>query len=184
MLPRQNGNPVNCVCSGMEEVASKEYFAGGKMRLLDRSKWWTRYSGEKLVVRGHHHPQCHHPQCGTPSKLNWFPDIFSPTGIWALLEALPCLHPRLPLWPAAVGGRPLLRLCCHRAPRALQKCNVRRLLSRREVVSSSAPWRNCLASVPMISQCPTLHLGHQGVRGLMPRCTAQVRGEGQWAHNR
>jgi hypothetical protein len=37
-LNRQNGNPVNVVCSGLEERAEREYFAGGKWRKLSRSK--------------------------------------------------------------------------------------------------------------------------------------------------
>jgi hypothetical protein len=52
----------------MEEVAPKEYFAGGKMRKLDRSRWWTRYQSDKLTVFGHYWRRFPRP-ASTPCSL-------------------------------------------------------------------------------------------------------------------
>lgn len=51
----QNENPVKVVTTGMEVPAAEPFFAGGKMRTLERFKWWEKYDGKAgLVVVGHY----------------------------------------------------------------------------------------------------------------------------------
>eukprot|EP00927_Polykrikos_kofoidii_P043887 TRINITY_DN37983_c0_g1_i1.p1 TRINITY_DN37983_c0_g1~~TRINITY_DN37983_c0_g1_i1.p1 ORF type:complete len:360 (-),score=44.96 TRINITY_DN37983_c0_g1_i1:259-1338(-) len=51
----QNENPVNLAVTGMEVPAVEPFFAGGKLRTLQRYPWWTNYTGEAgLVVVGHY----------------------------------------------------------------------------------------------------------------------------------
>lgn len=51
----QNDNPVNVLTTGMEVPAPEPFFAGGKMRTLQRYRWWEDYSGGNgLVVIGHY----------------------------------------------------------------------------------------------------------------------------------
>mmetsp|Transcript_75553 Transcript_75553/g.233762 ORF Transcript_75553/g.233762 Transcript_75553/m.233762 type:complete len:363 (-) Transcript_75553:57-1145(-) len=51
----QNENPVKVVTTGMEVQAAEPFFAGGKMRSLERFKWWEKYDGKGgLVVVGHY----------------------------------------------------------------------------------------------------------------------------------
>eukprot|EP00924_Labyrinthula_sp_SR-Ha-C_P008869 augustus_masked-scaffold_2-processed-gene-5.47-mRNA-1 protein AED:0.26 eAED:0.30 QI:0/-1/0/1/-1/1/1/0/351 len=58
-LRRQNNNPVKVLTSGKEQVAKKEFFAGGKWRKLERNKWWETplpqsVTPVSLVVIGHY----------------------------------------------------------------------------------------------------------------------------------
>mmetsp|Transcript_91924 Transcript_91924/g.263286 ORF Transcript_91924/g.263286 Transcript_91924/m.263286 type:complete len:387 (-) Transcript_91924:112-1272(-) len=51
----QNEHPVTVLTAGMEVPAKEPYFAGGKMRTLERHRWWESYEGEAgLVVVGHY----------------------------------------------------------------------------------------------------------------------------------
>eukprot|EP00928_Gymnodinium_smaydae_P007618 TRINITY_DN12731_c0_g1_i1.p1 TRINITY_DN12731_c0_g1~~TRINITY_DN12731_c0_g1_i1.p1 ORF type:complete len:387 (-),score=90.90 TRINITY_DN12731_c0_g1_i1:396-1454(-) len=51
----QNENPVKVLTSGMEVPAAEPFFAGGKMRTLQRYRWWEEYNGAAgLVVIGHY----------------------------------------------------------------------------------------------------------------------------------
>merc|ERR1712151_527679 len=54
-LLQQNGNPIKVMTSGYEGRAPEPFFAGGKMRNLERVKWWEDYdaSDERMVVFGH-----------------------------------------------------------------------------------------------------------------------------------
>lgn len=50
----QNENPVSVVVTGMEVPSKEPFFAGGKMRTLERYAWWKDYTGEHgLVIVGH-----------------------------------------------------------------------------------------------------------------------------------
>jgi len=54
-MAKQNDNPVTVLTTGMEVPAKEPYFAGGKMRTLERHPWWEEYSREHgLVVIGHY----------------------------------------------------------------------------------------------------------------------------------
>jgi len=51
----QNENPVKVVTTGMEVPAAEPFFAGGKMRTLERFRWWEKYDGKAgLVIVGHY----------------------------------------------------------------------------------------------------------------------------------
>eukprot|EP00418_Pyrodinium_bahamense_P077909 CAMPEP_0179074128 /NCGR_PEP_ID=MMETSP0796-20121207/32926_1 /TAXON_ID=73915 /ORGANISM="Pyrodinium bahamense, Strain pbaha01" /LENGTH=362 /DNA_ID=CAMNT_0020771341 /DNA_START=67 /DNA_END=1152 /DNA_ORIENTATION=- len=51
----QNENPVKVVTTGMEVPAAEPFFAGGKLRSLERFRWWEKYDGQAgLVVVGHY----------------------------------------------------------------------------------------------------------------------------------
>jgi len=57
-LMEQNNNPIKVLSSGLEGKAAEPFFAGGKMRTLERVKWWETYApaaGEedRLVIIGH-----------------------------------------------------------------------------------------------------------------------------------
>lgn len=54
-MAEQNENPVNVLTSGMEVPTKVPFFAGGKMRTLERYRWWEDYGGEEgMVVIGHY----------------------------------------------------------------------------------------------------------------------------------
>ncbi|CAE7363517.1 nipblb, partial [Symbiodinium pilosum] len=55
-MREQNLNPVKVMSSGYEGRAPEPFFAGGKMRTLQRLKWWETYEAKdnRLVVIGHY----------------------------------------------------------------------------------------------------------------------------------
>ncbi len=50
----QMANPVRIVTSGPEALAQQPFFASGKWRMLDRVRWWERYTGQTPVMVGHY----------------------------------------------------------------------------------------------------------------------------------
>lgn len=59
-LAEQNENPVHVLTTGMEVPAKEPFFAGGKMRTLERHRWWEDYNGEAgMVVMGHYWRRLH-----------------------------------------------------------------------------------------------------------------------------
>jgi hypothetical protein len=50
----QDFNPVRIVTSGLERVADRVYFAGGKWRMVDRFPWWDEYRDAIPVIIGHY----------------------------------------------------------------------------------------------------------------------------------
>ena len=50
----QMDNPVAVLTSGMEEVAAKPFWAGGKWRMVSRVKWWEDYNDATPVIMGHY----------------------------------------------------------------------------------------------------------------------------------
>jgi len=55
-LLKQNMNPVKVLTSGIEGRAPEPFFAGGKLRNLDRVRWWDTYEAtdKRLIVIGHY----------------------------------------------------------------------------------------------------------------------------------
>eukprot|EP00658_Telonema_sp_P-2_P037312 TRINITY_DN2683_c0_g1_i5.p1 TRINITY_DN2683_c0_g1~~TRINITY_DN2683_c0_g1_i5.p1 ORF type:complete len:280 (-),score=65.91 TRINITY_DN2683_c0_g1_i5:169-1008(-) len=76
----QNENPVKVLTSGMEVPAPEPFFAGGKMRTLERERWWESYDGadKKLVVFGHYWRRFMGEVAEEVSELH--PEGFHPTG--------------------------------------------------------------------------------------------------------
>jgi Calcineurin-like phosphoesterase len=50
----QDANPISILTSGLERVASKVFFASGKWRMVDRSRWWDAYEDPTPVIVGHY----------------------------------------------------------------------------------------------------------------------------------
>ncbi|CAJ1333888.1 unnamed protein product [Effrenium voratum] len=79
-MREQNGNPVKVMSSGYEGRAAKPFFAGGKMRNLERLKWWEDYEAKdgRMVVIGHYWrrflDEVH------PKVFEKYPNGFNPSG--------------------------------------------------------------------------------------------------------
>lgn len=98
----QNENPVKVLSSGMEDYAPKPFFAGGKMRNLERVRWWEKdeYTPEKLVVIGHYwrrfmgeiSEKVHelHPQGFNPTGDDMFPE-YSPAALLGKHKNVMCV---------------------------------------------------------------------------------------------
>jgi Calcineurin-like phosphoesterase len=50
----QNASPVRIVTSGLERIAETPFFAGGKWRMVNRSRWWDEYREDIPVIIGHY----------------------------------------------------------------------------------------------------------------------------------
>ena len=52
----QNGNPVRVLTSGLETSTAVPFYAGGRMRTLERFRWWNNYSAPdgRFIVIGHY----------------------------------------------------------------------------------------------------------------------------------
>eukprot|EP00656_Telonema_subtile_P021969 TRINITY_DN23004_c0_g1_i1.p1 TRINITY_DN23004_c0_g1~~TRINITY_DN23004_c0_g1_i1.p1 ORF type:complete len:216 (+),score=48.37 TRINITY_DN23004_c0_g1_i1:119-766(+) len=79
-MAEQNRNPVKVLTSGMEIRAAEPFFAGGKMRNLERAKWWENYLAEdgRLVVIGHYWRRFLSEVAPRVHEL--YPEGFNPTG--------------------------------------------------------------------------------------------------------
>ena len=76
----QNENPIKVLCSGMEVRAAEPFFAGGKMRNLERAKWWEDYDAAdgRLIVIGHYWRRFMDEISPAVNELH--PEGFNPTG--------------------------------------------------------------------------------------------------------
>jgi hypothetical protein len=50
----QDANPVRIVTSGLERIAETPFFASGKWRMVNRSRWWDEYREDVPVIVGHY----------------------------------------------------------------------------------------------------------------------------------
>lgn len=50
----QDANPVRILTSGLEQLAQQAFFASGKWRLVNRSRWWDDYRESTPVIMGHY----------------------------------------------------------------------------------------------------------------------------------
>lgn len=50
----QDANPVRIVTSGLERIAETPFFASGKWRMVNRSRWWDDYHDNIPVIVGHY----------------------------------------------------------------------------------------------------------------------------------
>jgi hypothetical protein len=50
----QMSNPLRVVTSGLEQLATRPFFASGKWRMVDRVPWWHGYEDAAAVVFGHY----------------------------------------------------------------------------------------------------------------------------------
>jgi hypothetical protein len=50
----QDANPVRIVTSGLERIAETPFFASGKWRMVNRSRWWDEYHEDIPVIVGHY----------------------------------------------------------------------------------------------------------------------------------
>lgn len=101
-MREQNLNPVKVLCSGYEGRAAEPFFAGGKMRNLERLKWWEDYAAKdsRLVVIGHYwrrfldevHPKVFekHPKGFLPSGADMFPG-YSPASLLGRKRKVICV---------------------------------------------------------------------------------------------
>lgn len=53
-LQRQNLNPVSLATSGRERVTLEPFWAGGRLRRVERVPWWDDYRAARTVVFGHY----------------------------------------------------------------------------------------------------------------------------------
>ncbi len=53
-LRRQNQNPISVATSGIERRTSVPFWAGGRMRNVERVPWWEEYRSTPAVVFGHY----------------------------------------------------------------------------------------------------------------------------------
>jgi len=101
-MREQNRNPVKVLCSGYEGRAPEPFFAGGKMRNLERLKWWEDYAAKdsRLVVIGHYwrrfldevHPKVFdkYPKGFQPSGGDMFPG-YSPSSFLGAKKKVICV---------------------------------------------------------------------------------------------
>jgi hypothetical protein len=50
----QDANPVRIMTSGLERIAETPFFASGKWRMVNRSRWWDDYHEDVPVIVGHY----------------------------------------------------------------------------------------------------------------------------------
>ncbi len=98
----QMGNPVAILTSGEEGITDEPFWAGGKWRMVDRIKWWERYTDDVPVVFGHYWRRV-----GEASKAipEFGPDLFA--GIEPHHWMGPCKN--VYCVDFSVGARPTLR---------------------------------------------------------------------------
>lgn len=53
-LRRQNQNPVALATSGVERPTADPFWAGGRLRKVERVPWWQDYARNRTVVFGHY----------------------------------------------------------------------------------------------------------------------------------
>lgn len=72
-LAHQMNNPIRVITSGVEERATKPFYASGKWRFVERYSWWDRYEDNVPVVVGHFWRKWHNDK--NPSAENVFANI-------------------------------------------------------------------------------------------------------------
>jgi hypothetical protein len=53
-LRRQNQNPVGVATSGIERPTLEPFWAGGRLRRVERVRWWDDYRDQPAIVFGHY----------------------------------------------------------------------------------------------------------------------------------
>jgi len=53
-LRRQNLNPISLATSGIERPTPEPFWAGGRLRSVERVAWWEDYRDPQTVVFGHY----------------------------------------------------------------------------------------------------------------------------------
>jgi hypothetical protein len=73
----QMGNPVRVATSGVERVAARPFWSGGKWRMVDRVRWWEEYQDDIPVICGHYWRRIRPPMPGghASSKADLFDGI-------------------------------------------------------------------------------------------------------------
>ncbi|CAE7214360.1 prpE [Symbiodinium sp. CCMP2592] len=101
-MREQNLNPIKVMSSGYEGRAAEPFFAGGKMRTLERLRWWESYEAkdDRLVVIGHYwrrfldevSPQVSekYPKGFAPSGADMFPG-YSPSSLLGKKKKVMCV---------------------------------------------------------------------------------------------
>ncbi|CAE7344092.1 nipblb, partial [Symbiodinium necroappetens] len=101
-MREQNLNPIKVMSSGYEGKAAEPFFAGGKMRTLERLRWWESYEAkdDRLVVIGHYwrrfldevSPQVSekYPKGFAPSGADMFPG-YSPNSLLGTKRKVMCI---------------------------------------------------------------------------------------------
>jgi hypothetical protein len=71
----QMSNPVRVLTSGMEQLASRTFYASGKWRMVERVAWWDDYHEPTPVIFGHYWRWSNHEVPRSHSRGE--PDLFS-----------------------------------------------------------------------------------------------------------
>jgi len=71
----QMANPVALLTSGAEQPASAPLWAGGKWRMVERVKWWERYTEATPVICGHYWRR--YSAVSKEMMDNYGPDLFA-----------------------------------------------------------------------------------------------------------
>lgn len=70
----QMNNPVRVLTSGVEQLAGRTFYAGGKWRMVDRVAWWGDYHDQTPVIFGHYWRWSDHEVPSSHSRGE--PDLF------------------------------------------------------------------------------------------------------------
>ena len=73
-VAHQMNNPLRVLTSGVEVIAKKPFWAGGKWRMVSRQKWWENYVDTVPVVVGHYWRRFNELPSGLSEKDG--PDLF------------------------------------------------------------------------------------------------------------
>ena len=71
----QMSNPVRVLTSGLEQLASRTFYASGKWRMVERVAWWDDYQDPTPVIFGHYWRWSDHKVPSSHSRGE--PDLFS-----------------------------------------------------------------------------------------------------------
>jgi hypothetical protein len=101
---QQMSNPVRVVTSGMEAPTERPFWASGKWRMVERSKWWEDYDDATPVIVGHYWRRFHESQAmvGEKGGLDLF-DGVAPHHWMGKRANVYCVD-------FSVGGRPAERV--------------------------------------------------------------------------
>lgn len=71
----QMSNPVRVLTSGVEQLASRPFYASGKWRMAERVAWWNDYHEPTPVIFGHYWRWSNHEVPASHSHGE--PDLFA-----------------------------------------------------------------------------------------------------------